>query len=279
MSLPLVRFIHISDTHIEPEAGVAERLASALVREQARTELPENIRTYILATLDEQSQAASLYPYPSAIQACEAMVGAINALDAPIDLVLHTGDIAQQGTAEDYTRVRSIFGGLRVPIYYVNGNHDKVENVYPGLLGQGTSNEPYDHIFEVNGVLFVCVDSATNKDGTEYFLTDGQLAWLETHITAADDRPVVVGIHHPPYQIFHEAKDYFIIRNADAIHEVLRKAGPKLRGVFSGHVHVAMNHSREGVFYSIAPKAFSATPGFSIVTVTEDGILVDHKRF
>ncbi len=277
MSKVLVRFVHVSDTHIELEEGVAERIAESIARESARTELPEYVRAYIFSVLEEQR--AGIYPYPSALQAGQALVSAINDLSVSVDFVLHTGDIAHRGTQAEYDLVRDVFSALEVPIYYVNGNHDEVANLYPGLLEREPSNEPYDHTFEVNDVRFICVDSATNGVGTDWRLSDDQVAWLESEVMASDDRPIVVGIHHPPYQIFHEAKDYFMLKNADAVHTVLKKAIPKVRGVFSGHVHFAMNRLIDGVLYGIAPKPFSLTPGFSVVTVLDDGILVDHHRF
>ncbi|MEL6270106.1 MAG: metallophosphoesterase [Chloroflexota bacterium] len=268
---------HVGFQQFDPEDGVSKRIDEAIERESARTELPDYVRDFIQNILDEQR--TNEYPYPSTVQAARALVSAINNLKAPIDFVLHTGDIAQQGTPVEYDLVREIFESLESPIHYVNGNHDNVESLYSGLLRLETSTEPYDYTFEMNGVAFICVDSATSGVGTDWHLSDEQLAWLESQIAATDDRPLVIAIHHPPYQIFHDAKDYFMLRNADAVHGVLKAVGPRLRGVFSGHVHYAMNRMRDGVFYSVAPKPYSYIPGFSIVTVTDDGILVDRHRF
>ncbi|MEL6273321.1 MAG: metallophosphoesterase, partial [Chloroflexota bacterium] len=192
MSEALVRFVHISDTHIEPEDGVSKRISEAIERESARTELPDYVRDFIQHILEEQR--TNNYPYSSTVQAATALVNAINAVTVPIDFVLHTGDIAQQGTSVEYDLTRDIFGVLKPPIYYVNGNHDNINHLYPGLLGRETSPEPYDYTFEENGVVFICVDSATSGVGTDWHLSDRQLEWLEAQIAATDDRPLVIAI-------------------------------------------------------------------------------------
>ena len=54
----------------------------------------------------------------------ERVVAAINALDPPPDLVIHTGDMAHNGTAEKYEAALDILRNLRVPLYAAAGNRD-----------------------------------------------------------------------------------------------------------------------------------------------------------
>ena len=50
------------------------------------------------------------------------------------DLILHSGDIAQDGSEKAYLRLATLLSELNVPIYCVPGNHDNpniMANVYP----------------------------------------------------------------------------------------------------------------------------------------------------
>ena len=159
------------------------------------------------------------------------------------------------------------------------GNHDKVENLYAGLLDKPAEKIAYDYSFTEHGVKFICVDSATNGEGINWFVTQEQLAWLEAELTDGSDQPLVVAIHHPPFQIHIEWLDFFIVKNWQEIQTVLQKAGPRLRGVFSGHVHTPITCQRNGVLYSVVPEVFSHAPGYSVVTVTTEDIHIQRYTF
>lgn len=279
MSEILVQFIHISDTHIEPEEGEMERREAQIERVKTGSWLPEHLLGHILEHVE--AERGENFPYKAAAKASEALVEEINnlKLDVPIDFVLHTGDITNYGEPSEFERAKTLFANLKYPIHYVNGNHDKVENLYGTLLGQEAEVKPYDYTFEVNGVKFVCVDSATSGEGIEWRLSDDQLQWLEAQLTDDSDQPIVVGIHHPPFKIYTEWLDYFLLKNWEDVQAVLQKGLPRLKGVFSGHVHTPLDTYRNGVFYSIVPKPFSEKPGFSVVTVTTQGCQVQHHNF
>ena len=54
------------------------------------------------------------------------LVDAINALPFPVDFVLHTGDVMTDPTEErEYMVARYMLGALKLPVYYLSGNHDK----------------------------------------------------------------------------------------------------------------------------------------------------------
>ena len=277
MSEILVRFAHISDTHIEPEAGTRERRVATLARLKSMAGFPPAV----LAEIIKHQEAAldGHYPYPTAVKASEALVTALNALETPLDFVLHTGDVVNHGDADQYVETAAIFAKLNYPIRYAVGNHDKVENLYAGLLDKPAEKIAYDYSFTEHGVKFICVDSATNGEGINWFVTQEQLAWLEAELTDGSDQPLVVAIHHPPFQIHIEWLDFFIVKNWQEIQTVLQKAGPRLRGVFSGHVHTPITCQRNGVLYSVVPEVFSHAPGYSVVTVTTEDIHIQRYTF
>jgi 3',5'-cyclic AMP phosphodiesterase CpdA len=54
----------------------------------------------------------------------ERAVNRLNALDPRPDVVIHTGDLADHGQAEEYAEFARIMARLEIPFYVMIGNHD-----------------------------------------------------------------------------------------------------------------------------------------------------------
>jgi Icc protein len=276
MSDVLLTFVHISDTHIALNDNTtfrrdhySERMMKWL--EEAR------------AGLEEESSHANPPVLPSV--ANKKLVEEINRLPFDVDFVLHTGDIMTDPEPDEYTAVKEIMDELRFPIHYLMGNHDSLEGVQRILYGSDEIKPTHDFVFDVNGVQVVGLDSATHGVDHGGNLSEAQLAWLEDICTADDVRPMVVGVHHVLQPLGNKLVDFFQTQNGDVAHSILMKAGHRLRGVFSGHIHQAIDLYEDGILYSFAPGPISQgnlfpgkdgvrghqvdpSPGFSVVTVT-----------
>lgn len=270
----LVRFAHISDTHIEPEEGAQERNRAMIERLRGSDQLPQVMRDVVLAHLDKMM--GDSFPYQTAVQASHGLVSAINQHEG-LDFVLHTGDITNYGSPDEFDMTQTIFGGLRVPVHYLNGNHDKVEALY-GFMGLAASGDPYHHTFEVNGVRFICMDSATEGKEATWTVSPASLQWLEAQLTSST-QPTIVAIHHPPFKTGEPLHDLFAVTNHEEIHQTLHKGLPQLKGVLSGHIHTHLDYTRDGIHYSVAVAPFSLTPGYSVVTVYEHGMMVERHSY
>jgi 3',5'-cyclic AMP phosphodiesterase CpdA len=257
----LVRFIHISDTHISPDPA------------------------YILP------EAA----YPPGDGARE-LVRQINALPFKPDFILHTGDVAFDPVDEAYTAARAVFSELAYPIYYLAGNHDSRELLQRTLLGLPQARPTFDYEFEVNGVQIICLDSSTPAQFAGGTLTVEQLDWLDRLLRQPDTRPLVVAIHHNILPIGAPFWDEFMrLTNGEDLHRLLLQARGRLRGVFFGHVHMATDTYRDGIYYHSVPSSWyqlecypeqeniqgdlGAEPGFSVVTISRSGMFIRRHRF
>jgi 3',5'-cyclic-AMP phosphodiesterase len=257
MIAPL-RFIHISDTHINPD--------------------PTYIKSY-----------AQYTPMVGA----KALVQAVQALPFTPDFILHTGDVAYDPDPAVYPAVQALFSPLSVPIHYLVGNHDDGRDLQRVLLGRAEADiqDFLYYTFEAKGVQVVCLDSNGDHDperpsGT---VTDAQLAWLDTICTADDPRPLVVAIHHNVIPMgVPWLDDWMRLENGAAVHACLTQARHRLRGVFFGHIHQNIETMQDGVLYVAAASSWcqfisypmpenervaaapNDPPGFSIVTVTPE---------
>lgn len=272
MSKALITFAHISDTHLHPD--------------------PLHTPEYY--------NAASRAPVYQ-------LIHALNNFPAPIDFILHTGDVAQNPeTPEHYTVAKEVFSLLKHPIRYIPGNHDRIDSFQRDFWDiAGTEIKPHcDYEFEQNGVQFIMLDSTAppipeDVDPEEYNFAVGhmapeQLKWVEERCNPDDPRPLVVAVHHHTIPLDAPWLDRIGFANGLALHNILRTAQSRLRGVFYGHIHESVVTVREGVsYYSVQSGWFQtstwhgaeeprrdplANPGFNLVTLTETDTYVRYIR-
>ncbi|MGJ3238835.1 MAG: metallophosphoesterase family protein [Anaerolineae bacterium] len=259
MPIQTLRFLHISDTHMNPDT--------------------DYIKDYAQYT---------------PLIGVQALVREINQLPFQPDFILHTGDVAYDPAPDVYHAVREVFADVSAPIYYLAGNHDDAQALQRDLLGRSASDiqAMLYGTFTVKGVQVVYLDSngphdPTRPSGT---VTQDQLDWLDTICTGDDEQPLVIAVHHNVLPCYVPWVDEWMrMENGEAFHEVVRQARDRLCGVFHGHIHQNMQVVRDGVLYVSSGSSwcqFSAypdasnqrlihnahtLPSFNMVTIGEAG--------
>lgn len=279
MSEVLMTFAHISDTHLT----VGDQ------HEFRAHHYSERLMAFFAALREKGIDigAGHRSTVPASV-ANQVMVDHLNNLPFKLDFVLHTGDVmTDPDSAEEYQAARDVLGKINVPVYYLCGNHDHQQGLRALMPSVALANGTLDYVIEHNGARLVCVDSATHGQDHGGRLSDEQLAWLEQQITTETDKPLLVGIHHPPLALGNEVIDFFGMSNGAEVHAVLRKAVPRLQGVFFGHIHQIVDTVQDGVYYcavqsplgqpdlwpAVTPERrtdITPTPGFSVVIVTRE---------
>lgn len=266
MSRVLLNFIHISDTHYAPPSY--------------------------------QGSYGRYHPQ----EGTQALINTLNALPYTPDFILHTGDVAYDPHPEIYAEIRSVFSALRVPVYYVVGNHDHSATLQQTLMNRATPQTPLYYETSVNDVRLLFIDTNTYDYAAvpppAGIVSAEQLAWLAERLAQADPRPVIIATHHPLLKT-HTSEWYDVFmntRNGEAVHAVLKPHAPKIRGVFFGHVHQNISFVQDGILYSAASSSWvqfathphqdmqtiaspQADPGYSLVTVTEAGTIVQRFHY
>lgn len=263
MTDALLRFVHISDTHISHDP-------------------------------DYNSKWAPVKPADGARE----LVRRVNALDFPIDFILHTGDVAYNPIPEAYPLTAEILGSLRWPVIYLAGNHDDSAMLQRVVMGRPPERvqEQLHGLHEINGIQLACVDSNGDAEDPAGHITGSQLAFLEAVCTADDDRPLIIAVHHNILKTgVPWLDDYMGTVNGEAFHEIVKQARDRVRGVFFGHVHQTIETVRDGVLYSSVASpwyALAADPGqthstpdpdgsagFSVVTLTETDTFIRRYNY
>jgi Icc protein len=151
-----------------------------------------------------------------------AVLDAWSSLGQRADLVVISGDDADDASAAAYARLASVLEPLDAPVLALPGNHDVPDGVAAAFGGSMTA--------EVGGWRIVGLDSSRPEQVHGTVDVPAALAVLD----ALDDRPTVVGIHHPPRS--RSSHPWFRLDGATELLEGLGSR-PHVRAVISGHVH------------------------------------------
>lgn len=159
-----------------------------------------------------------------------------------IDLLLATGDLAQDATPAAYARLLEKlkrFGG--VPCYWLEGNHDVTEPMR-GSLAEPDKLSPA--IAKLPDWDIIMLDSTIPHE-VPGFLHDDDLEFLEAGLKAAK-KNVLVCLHHQPVPMGCKWLDTQLVGSADQFFEIIDRY-PNVRGIIWGHVHQEYAGERKGV--------------------------------
>lgn len=154
--------------------------------------------------------------------------------DASPDVLLLTGDIADDGSTEAYERVAQAVSVLGVPVLATSGNHDIPSDVAATL---GAVDE-----LIIGGWRICLVD--TTIPHTEWGRID--VAALMQRLGPTDGPPTVLALHHPP--ISTSTHPWMRLEGGSELVTALTARGD-VRVVVSGHLHEAFNVVLGGVSY------------------------------
>src|ERR1700722_5872794 len=133
------------------------------------------------------------------------VIAYLNGLSAPLDAVLVTGDIADDGQPEQYQQASDILAASRWPVFCSPGNHDARGAFRQILLGgdrqEQTDPAPVNQAHRTDGVRYLMCDSSVPGKSSGH-LTDETLTWLDQALGTEPGLPAVVCLHHPPAAIY-----------------------------------------------------------------------------
>ncbi len=195
------------------------------------------------------------------------------------DLVLHTGDLAQESTPEAYTALGRLLRPLDAPCYWTPGNHD-VEAVMGAAL-TGAPFRPH-RSFHAGGWRFLLLNSSVPGE-VHGHLGPRTLDWLDAQLAAHPDAPTCLALHHAPLSIEAAWLNPINLRNSDALRARV-DAHPQVKLVIFGHIHQALNarwdyatlYSGPSTCFQFAPDTDTfalddAAPGYRMLTLHPDG--------
>jgi Icc protein len=193
----------------------------------------------------------------------ERVVEAVRSLPNPVDAVVVTGDLTDDGSEENYRRVRELLERFDVPVHVLPGNHDDRRNLRQAFDLSGAEAEPVNYSVAVGALRLVVFDSIVpGQDPGEY--GQDQLGWLDQELGRHSDSPTLLALHHPPLVTGSPGWDAINLTPADreAMAEVIARH-PQLLAIAGGHLHRTTTATLAGCAVFSAPSAsLQARPDF-----------------
>lgn len=160
---------------------------------------------------------------------------AVSRIERPVDLVVHSGDVSDDGSEESYRVVQGIISRLDAPAVYAVGNHDE-----QGAFGRVLAPDdvrPDGQVYAAHrfgGWRVIVLDShRAGLIGGE--IDDEQYAWLTAVVEEPAPSGSVVVMHHPPADGLSIVQRDIGFARRDRLAEVLD--GSDVRAILAGHVH------------------------------------------
>jgi 3',5'-cyclic-AMP phosphodiesterase len=187
-----------------------------------------------------------------------------------IDVVVVSGDIADDGSPEAYAAARDLIGAFasarNVPVVYSTGNHDE-RNAFAKILGSGhldasgidrpvtvIDTPERAAVSLVGGYRFITLDSLVPGKGYGW-ISDAQLTWLRHVLSTPAPHGTVLVFHHPPITLDVPVQHALGLRNPGALADAVR--GSDVQLILCGHFHLQIFGFLESVAVWVTPGVVS----------------------
>ena len=188
------------------------------------------------------------------LKRAQRVMNYINALPGPIDAIVVTGDVADDGSVEEYEQARSVFRS-EIPIVFCPGNHDERQAFRSVLLDEDGTG-PVNQVHTFGDTVIALCDSSI-PGGSDGELSDETLDWLrQAFADAPAEANIIVAFHHPPVILHSPIIDPIRLRDADALAAIIA-AEPRVIAILCGHAHTAAVTTFAGVPVIVAPSVAS----------------------
>lgn len=172
----------------------------------------------------------------------QAVLNAIDRQQRALDLIVATGDLAQDQTPAAYQHFAKGIATFPVPCVWLPGNHDFQPAMYSALQETGVS--PAKRVLAGNNWQILLLDSQVS--GVPHGeLSDFQLEWLESKLMETPHRHVLLLLHHHPLPSGCGWLDQHSLRNAPALDSLLARF-PRVKHLLCGHIHQELDLNWNG---------------------------------
>lgn len=199
----------------------------------------------------------------------------------PFDLMLLTGDLAQDPCADSYQRICKHLHDYPTPCLCLPGNHDDFDLMRQHLQQGKVSCDKQTVIGNWHIVLL----NSQKVNSPVGALSDAELAFLRQALQSEPELPTLIAVHHHCIPSGSRWMDTMQIENSEAFLSLLQQH-PQVKGVTFGHVHQVYEAKLADTVIVACPascfqftpysQAFSIAdtpPGYRVFELYEDGSL------
>ncbi|MBI2970704.1 MAG: phosphodiesterase, partial [Gammaproteobacteria bacterium] len=209
---------------------------------------PEGVRVLQITDTHIASDPADRYDGVDTAATLAAVIARVNRLSPPADLILLSGDLADDPTPVAYRRLLDLLAPLRAPVFCLPGNHDD-----PVILRSNMNRGRISTPRAVQAAQWLILLLDTWLPGTHGgLLSEAELDFLRRQLANAGERHVLVCLHHPPVAIGSPWMDAMALENPERLFTILDRSD-QVRAVIWGHIHQVFESERRGVLLLGSP--------------------------
>jgi 3',5'-cyclic AMP phosphodiesterase CpdA len=169
--------------------------------------------------------------------------------------VVITGDLSDFGRAAEYDHLAELLQPLDMPVYLLPGNHDdrdQMRRSFPTHDWLGAEGEFIQYAVQVGDLCLLTLD--TCEPGKPHGTLDAaRLAWLDRELQAHRHQPVVIAMHHPPFEtLIGHMDDIGLLQGAAELEAIVARY-PNVERVICGHLHRAIDVRFAGTIACTTP--------------------------
>lgn len=176
-------------------------------------------------------------------------VRSINEEHGDADFVILTGDLTHWGDRDAYRAFKKEISQLAMPVHLMVGNHDDTAaftDAFPDMPRD--PNGFVQYALDTEHGRFLLLD--TKAKGTHAgAYCPARRDWLR-HRLETSDGPVLLFMHHPPFETGIKAMDRIMLQDAEAFHDLIAPYKSRIQHLFFGHVHRAIFGNWRGLSFS-----------------------------
>ena len=210
-----------------------------------------------LTDLHIQPKRLALYRTAETNMLTERALRAVARLQMRPDAVVISGDLVDRGSAEEYRILADMLRRhISAPVYVIPGNHDRRETLkaelghLPGVLSHP---DFVQYAIDDHPVRLVMLDTVIPGSGAGE-LCAARLAWLDSTLAAAPDKPTIVAMHHPPFVTGVAHMDAIGLRNPAGFEAMIARHA-QVKRILCGHVHRPISTTVAHAIASVSPSA------------------------
>ena len=190
--------------------------------------------THILAKNQDDGRYQAMRPS----ERLRSVVQSINSLETKPDLVIHTGDITDDGTIESYSYAKEILDQLETRYFLTCGNHDEFTNLKKVFTAHGYFTDPDFAHYVIEDLPLRIIVMDTKVTGQEYGeLCQSRKAWL-LQVLNASQRETIIFLHHFPITVKDAIFNKINLLNGGELEDILVNYDNVI-GLYCGHAHYA----------------------------------------
>lgn len=164
------------------------------------------------------------------------------------DLLLATGDLSEDGSAEAYRYLSAQFESVGIPTFWLPGNHDDTDVMRAQLTGESICDARQ---VLVGGWQILLLDS-TIEGKVQGRVSPAQMDFMDSALRGRAERHALVCLHHQAVDTGSEWIDAKGLENAAEFRERV-SLHDKVRAVLWGHVHQETQHLAGGIEWLSTP--------------------------